>query len=117
MDHDNSENVDFQTREHGGVNIEVEGNDTMEEDHDDQDDNDDGDDGDDDAEFDVPLLEKAKQSLYEGSKIILLAAVLLLVNLKVMNGLSNVAMTRMLRYAIFFHYFTRSSLTINIRFV
>ena len=32
MDHDNSENADFQTREHGGVNIEVEGNDTMQED-------------------------------------------------------------------------------------
>lgn len=128
MDHDNSENADFQTREHGGVNIEVEGNDTMEEDqddedhddqndHDDQDDNDDDDDGDDDVEFDVPLLEKAEQPLYEGSKTTLLAAVLLLVNLKVMNGLSNVAMTRMLRYAIFFHYFTRSSLTINIGFV
>ena len=73
MDHDNLENVDFQMREHGGVNIEVEGNDTMEEDHDDedhddQDDNDDDNDGDDDAEFDVPLLEKAEQPLYEGSK-------------------------------------------------
>ena len=30
MDHDNSKNADFQMREHGGVNIEVEGNDTME---------------------------------------------------------------------------------------
>ena len=45
MDHDNLENVDFQMREHGGVN-KVEGNDTMEEDnsdedHDDQDDDDD----------------------------------------------------------------------------
>ena len=84
MDHDNSKNADFQTREHGGVNIEVEGNDTMEEDqddedhddqndHDDQDDNDDDGDGDDDAEFDVPLLEKAEQPLYEGSKTNLLA--------------------------------------------
>ena len=36
MDHHNSENVDFQTREHGGVNIEVEGNDPIEEDHDDE---------------------------------------------------------------------------------
>ena len=32
MDHDNLENTNFQMREHGGVNIEVEGNDTMEED-------------------------------------------------------------------------------------
>ena len=86
----------------------------MEEDHDDQDDDDDDDD---DAELDVPLLEKAHQSLYEGSKTTLLAIVLLLVNLKVMNGLSNVAMKHMLRYTIFFHYFTRSSLTINIGFM
>ena len=125
MDHDNSENADFQMREHGGVNIEVEANDTMEEDHDDeehndQDDHDDQDDDDDDdvdAELDVPILEKAQEPLYEGSKTTLLAAVLLLVNFKVMNGLSNVAMTRMLRYVIFFHYFTRSSLTINIGFM
>ena len=114
MDHDNSENVDFQMREHGGVNIEVEGNDTMEEDHDDQDDDDDDDV---DAELDVPILEKAHEPLYEGSKTTLLHVVLLLVNLKVMNGLSNVAMTHMLRYVIFFHYFTRNSLTINIGFV
>ena len=117
------------------MNIEVKGNDTMEEDHDDedhddqndhndQDDHDDQDDDDDDddyddvdIELDVPILEKAHKSIYEGSKTTLLATVLLLVNLKVMNGLSNVAMTRMLRYAIFFHYFTHSSLTINIGFV
>ena len=89
MDHDNLENVDFQTREHGGVTIEVEGNDTMEEDHDDEDhddqndqddqddhddqDDDDDDDDDDDTKLDVPLLEKAHQSLYEGSKTTLLA--------------------------------------------
>ena len=125
MDHDNSENADFQIREHGGVNIEVEANDTMEEDHDDeehddQDDHNDQDDDDDDdvdVELDVPILEKAQEPLYEGSKTTLLATVLLLVNFKVMNGLSNVAMTRMLRYVIFFHYFTRSSLTINIGFM
>ena len=120
MDHDNSENANFQMREHGGVNIEVEGNDTMEEDHDDEDHDDqdyDDDDDDVDTELDVPILEKAHKPLYEGSKRTLLATVLLLVNLKVMNGLSNVAMTRMLRYAIFFHYFTRSSLTINIEFM
>ena len=125
MDHDNPENVDFQMREHGGVNIEVEGNDTMEEDHDDEDhddqddhnDQDDDDDHDVDVELDVPILEKAHKSLYEGSKTTLLTIVLLLLNLKVMNSLSNVTMTCMLRYAIFFHYFTHSSFTINIRFV
>ena len=36
MDYDNLENVDFEMREHGGVNIEVEGNDPIEEDHDDE---------------------------------------------------------------------------------
>ena len=117
MDHDNLENADFEMREHGGVNIEVEGNDTMEEDHDDEDHDDQDDDDDVDAKLDVPILQKAHKSLYEGSKTTLLVVVLLLVKLKVMNGLSNVAMTRMLRYAIFFHYFTRSSLTINIGFV
>lgn len=107
-------------REHGSVNIEVEGNDIIEEDHDneDHDDHDDqDDDDDDDAEIDVPILEKAHESLYEGSKTTLVVVVLFLVNLKVMNILSNVAMTHMLRYVIFFHYFTHSSLTINIGFV
>ena len=104
------------------MNIEVEGNDTMEEDHDDedrddQDDHDDQDDDDVNVELDVPILEKAQESLYEGFETTLLATVLLLVNLKVINGLSNVAMTRILRYVIFFHYFTCSSLTINIGFM
>ena len=107
MDHDNLENVDFQMREHGGVNIEVEGNDPIEEDHDDEDhddkdDHNDQDDDDIDAGLDVPILEKAHEPLYKGSKITLLATILLLVNLNVMNGLSNVAMSHMLRYTIIF---------------
>ena len=106
MDHDNSENVDFQMREHGGVNIEVEGNDPIEEDHDDDDDI--------DVDLDVPILEKAHNPLYEGSKTTLLVIVLLLVNLKIMNGLSNVAMTCMLRYVNSFHFFSFNSLKINI---
>ncbi len=103
MDHDNLENADFQTREHGGVNIEVEGNDTMEEDHDDEDHNDqndhddqddDNDDDDDvDVELDVPILEKAHEPLYEGSQKTLLSSIMLLVKLKVVNGLSNVAIS------------------------
>ena len=115
-------------REHGGVNIEVEGNDPIEEDHDDEGDHDDQDDEEDhddqddddddiDTDLDLPILEIAHKALYKGSQITLLAIVLLLVNLKVMNGLSNVSVTCMLRYAIFFHYFTCSSLTINIGFV
>ena len=120
MDHDNSENVDFKMREHGGVNIEVEGNGSMEEDHDDEehDDQDDDDDDDDvDIDLDVPILEKEHEPLYEGFQITLLDVVLMLVNMKVMNGLSNVVVTHMLRYAISFHYFTCSSLTINIGFM
>ena len=47
---------------------------------------------------DIPLLEKEYEPLYEGSKTNLLSAILLIMNLKVMNGLSNIAITRMLRY-------------------
>ena len=125
MDHDNLENVDFQMRKHGGVNIE--GNDPIEEDHNDegdhddqddhndQDDDDDDDDDDDiDANLDVPMLEKVHKPLYEGSQTTLLATVLLLVNLKVMNSLSNIAMTHILRYVIIFHFFSCNFIKINI---
>jgi hypothetical protein len=67
--------------------------------------NNDGMDDDDDqldGVFDIPILEKASQPLYEGSKISLLSAILLLVNLKVMNGLSNTCVTQLLRYVIYF---------------
>ena len=37
---------------------------------------------------DLPLLEKACEPLYEGSNTNLLSAILLIMNLKVMNGLS-----------------------------
>ena len=47
---------------------------------------------------DIPLLDKAYEPLYEGSKTNLLSIVLLIMNLKVMNGLSNIAITQMLRY-------------------
>jgi hypothetical protein len=47
-----------------------------------------------------PLLEKSRQPLYEGSKTNLLSAILLLVNLKVLNGLSNTCLTQILRYVI-----------------
>jgi hypothetical protein len=47
-----------------------------------------------------PLLEKSRQPLYEGSTTNLLYAILLLVNLKVLNGLSNRCLTQILRYLI-----------------
>ena len=116
----------LQVDEHGAVNIEDEVNDPMEEDdheleniveddstntlihdtfsgvadHDDQDDFDDV--------HDLPVLEKAYEPLYEGSETTLLSNILLLLNLNVMNGLSNIAISRMLRYVIyviFFHLF------------
>jgi hypothetical protein len=45
-----------------------------------------------------PLLEKSRQPLYEGSTTNLLSAILSLVNLKVLNGLSNTCL--ILRYLI-----------------
>ena len=47
-----------------------------------------------------PLLEKSRQPLYEGSTINLLSAILLLMNMKVLNGLSNTCLTHILRYFI-----------------
>jgi hypothetical protein len=46
-----------------------------------------------DGFFDIHVLEKEIQPLYEGSKTILLSSILLLVNLKVMNGFSNTCVT------------------------
>ena len=70
----------------------------------DTDDHDDGtseSDNDDEDGLDIPLLEKAHEPLYKGSQTTLLSTIVLLVNLKVMNSISNVAMSRMLRYVIF----------------
>jgi hypothetical protein len=47
-----------------------------------------------------PLLEKSCQPLYEGSTKNILSSILLLVNLKVLNGLSNTCLTKILRYLI-----------------
>ena len=47
---------------------------------------------------DIPLLDKGNEPLYEGSKKNILSAVLLIMNLKVMNGLSSISITWMLRY-------------------
>ena len=50
---------------------------------------------------DIPLLEKAYEPLYEGSKTNLLSAILLIMNLKVMNGVLNISVTQILRYVIY----------------
>ena len=47
---------------------------------------------------DLPLLEKACGPLYEGSNKNILSAILLIMNLKVMNGISKISITWMLRY-------------------
>ena len=64
-------------------------------------DDDDVDNENDDDFYDVhniPLLNKAYEPLYDGSKRNLLSTILLIMNLKVMNGLSKSAITWMLRY-------------------
>ena len=63
----------------------------------------DEDDGHDDNDHDIdvdPLIKKSQQPLYEGSTANLLSVILLLVNFKVLNGLSNTSFTQMLRYVI-----------------
>jgi hypothetical protein len=47
-----------------------------------------------------PLLDKSRQPLYEGSTTNILYAILLLVNLKVLNGLSKTCLTQILKYLI-----------------
>ena len=66
----------------------------------DDDDVDNENDDDFDDVHDIPLLDKAYERLYEGSKTNLLSTILLIMNLKVMNGLSNTAITCMRRYLI-----------------
>ena len=50
---------------------------------------------------DVPLLEKSQEPLYEGSTKNILSSILLLMNLKVLNGLSNTWFTQILRYVMY----------------
>ena len=47
---------------------------------------------------DLSLIKKAYEPLYQGSNTNLLSVILLIMNLKVINGLSNISITRMLRY-------------------
>ena len=116
MNHKNLKNMVFEVEEHGGTNIQGEDNDPMEDDnhvpentieddsintliHDTF--NQSVSNHDDDDSLDVPLLEKTYEPLYKESQITLLSIVLLLLNLKVMSGLSNITMSRMLRYVIY----------------
>ena len=48
----------------------------------------------------LPLIDMGQKPLYEISKIIILYVILLLVKLKVLNGLSNTCLTQILRYEI-----------------
>ena len=59
-----------------------------------------------DGVFDILVLEKETQPLYEGSITSLLFAILLLVNLEVMNGLSNTCVTQILWHVIYFVTFS-----------
>ena len=49
----------------------------------------------------VPLLEKSQEPLYEVSTKNLLSTIMLLVNMKVLNGLSNTCFTQILRYVMY----------------
>ena len=60
---------------------------------------------DDEENLDIPIIEKACEPFYQGSQTTLLSIVLLLVNFKVMNGISNVAISHMLRYSVIFVIF------------
>jgi hypothetical protein len=55
-----------------------------------------------DGIYDEPLIEKENEQLYKGSRENLLSTTLLMVNLKVMNHLSNTCMTQIPRYVICF---------------
>ena len=49
----------------------------------------------------VPLLKKSQEPLYEGSTTNILSTILFLVNLKVLNGLSNTCFTHLRRYVMY----------------
>lgn len=55
---------------------------------------------------DEPLVEKIDKQLYSGSRENILSATLLLVNLNILNHLSNNCMTQILRYVIYFITYT-----------
>ena len=87
QDHHADEDDGTNTLIHDSFNVKMDDNDVDNENDDEFDD-----------VHDIPLLDKAYEPLYEGFKTNLLSVVLLIMNLKVMNGLSNIAITWMLRY-------------------
>ena len=110
--------MDFLLEEHRGVNIQAEDNIYMEEDDNvpedmieedgigiaDKDAHNDGtsaSNNNDEDGLDIPIIEKVHKPIYQGSQINFLSAIVLLVKFKVINSLSNVAMSHMLRYVIF----------------
>jgi hypothetical protein len=112
-------NMVFEVEEYGGADFEVEDHDSMEV-HDHAPENtfkddatntlihdtfgcDSNNDDDIDVIHDISLLEMPNMTLYKGSQTTLLFIVLLLVNLKVMNDLSNITMSRMLRLYIYIY--------------
>ena len=68
------------------------------------DDDDDHENDDFDGVHDLPLLEKAYEPLYEVSNTNILSVILLIMNLKVMNGLSSISVTQMLRQCKIIHH-------------
>ena len=54
-----------------------------------------------DGVHDSPLLEKEYRPLYEGSNTNIFSSLLLIMNLEVMNGISNTSVTQMLSYVIY----------------
>ena len=52
--------------------------------------------------YDIHVLERESQPLYEGSEASLLSDILNLVNLKVVNGLSNTCVTQLVTYDILY---------------
>ena len=50
---------------------------------------------------DVPLLEKSQEPLYEGSTKNIISTILMLVNLKFLDGFSNTCFTHILRYVMY----------------
>ena len=63
---------------------------------------------------DIPLLEKAYKPLYEGSNTNILSAILLIMNLKFMNGVSNINHTDVKVCKIIHHIYM---IVINVIFV
>jgi hypothetical protein len=63
-------------------------------------------DGDNDGIYEKLMIEKENKGFYKGSRENILSATLMLLNLKVINHLSNTCMTQILRYVICFITYT-----------